>query len=52
MLGTKQILEREDLYIMKHTVLTLQEQKKNNDKITMLTAYDYTTAKLIDEANF
>ena len=35
---------------MKHTVLTLQEQKKNNDKITMLTAYDYTTAKLIDEA--
>ena len=50
MLGTKQILEREDLYIMKHTVLTLQEQKKNNDKITMLTAYDYTTAKLIDEA--
>lgn len=35
---------------MKNTVLTLQEQKKNNDKITMLTAYDYSTAKLIDEA--
>ena len=35
---------------MKNTVLTLQEQKKNNDKITMLTAYDYSTAKLMDEA--
>ena len=35
---------------MKNTVLTLQEQKKNNDKITMLTAYDYSMAKLIDEA--
>lgn len=35
---------------MKNTVTTLQEQKKNNDKITMLTAYDYSTAKLIDEA--
>ena len=35
---------------MKNTILTLQEQKKNNDKITMLTAYDYSTAKLMDEA--
>ena len=35
---------------MKNTVTTLQEQKKNNDKITMLTAYDYSTAKLIDAA--
>ncbi|MBQ3601467.1 MAG: 3-methyl-2-oxobutanoate hydroxymethyltransferase [Lachnospiraceae bacterium] len=35
---------------MKNTVTTLQEQKLNNDKITMLTAYDYSTAKLIDEA--
>lgn len=35
---------------MKNTVTTLLEQKKNNDKITMLTAYDYSTAKLIDEA--
>lgn len=35
---------------MKNTVLTLQKQKKNNDKITMLTAYDYSMAKLIDEA--
>lgn len=35
---------------MKNTVTTLQEQKRNQDKITMLTAYDYSTAKLIDEA--
>ena len=35
---------------MKNTVTTLQQQKENNDKITMLTAYDYSTAKLIDEA--
>ena len=34
---------------MKNTVTTLQQQKENNDKITMLTAYDYSTAKLIDE---
>jgi 3-methyl-2-oxobutanoate hydroxymethyltransferase len=36
--------------IMNNTVSTIQEQKKRNDKITMLTAYDYSTAKLIDEA--
>jgi 3-methyl-2-oxobutanoate hydroxymethyltransferase len=35
---------------MKTTVLTLQEQKAKRDKITMLTAYDYTTAKLMDES--
>ncbi|MBC5637554.1 3-methyl-2-oxobutanoate hydroxymethyltransferase [Ornithinibacillus sp. BX22] len=35
---------------MKNTVLTLQQQKRNGDKITMLTAYDYTTAKLMDKA--
>lgn len=35
---------------MKNTVATLQEQKNNGDKITMLTAYDYSTAKLMDEA--
>lgn len=33
---------------MKHTVTTLLEQKKKKDKITMLTAYDYSMAKLID----
>ncbi len=35
---------------MKHTVLTLQQQKEKNERITMLTAYDYTMAKLLDEA--
>jgi len=35
---------------MKNTVTTIQEQKKKKDKITMLTAYDYSMAKLIDEA--
>jgi len=32
------------------TVTTLQERKESGDKITMLTAYDYPTAKLIDQA--
>ena len=35
---------------MKNTVLTLQQQKEKGDKITMLTAYDYSTAKLMEEA--
>jgi 3-methyl-2-oxobutanoate hydroxymethyltransferase len=35
---------------MKNTVMTLQKQKNNKDKITMLTAYDYSMAKLMDEA--
>ena len=35
---------------MKNTVLTFKEAKKNKDKMTMLTAYDYTTAKLFDES--
>lgn len=35
---------------MKNTVSTFREQKINNDKITMLTAYDYSTAKLMDAA--
>lgn len=35
---------------MKNTVETFKEQKKTGDKITMLTAYDYSTAKLIDES--
>lgn len=34
---------------MKNTVLTLQKQKQDNDKIVMITAYDYSTAKLMDE---
>lgn len=35
---------------MKNTVVTLQNAKDNGKKITMLTAYDYSMAKLIDEA--
>lgn len=35
---------------MKNTVLTFQQAKKQNIKQTMLTAYDYSTAKLIDRA--
>ena len=35
---------------MKNTVLSFQKAKKDGTKITMLTAYDYSTAKLMDEA--
>ncbi|MGN1206157.1 MAG: 3-methyl-2-oxobutanoate hydroxymethyltransferase [Eubacterium sp.] len=35
---------------MKNTVLTFQQAKEKGEKLTMLTAYDYSTAKLIDEA--
>jgi len=34
---------------MKKTVETFKKAKQNGEKLTMLTAYDYTTAKLIDE---
>ena len=34
---------------MKNTALTLLAQKQSGEKITMLTAYDYTTAKIEDE---
>ena len=35
---------------MKNTVQTFKEAKKNHIKLAMLTAYDYSTAKLQDEA--
>lgn len=35
---------------MKNTVLTFKQAKEKGEKLTMLTAYDYSTAKLIDEA--
>lgn len=35
---------------MKKTVLTFAEAKAKGEKLTMLTAYDYSTAKLMDEA--
>ena len=33
------------------TTKTLFEMKSNNEKISMLTAYDYTFAKIIDQSN-
>lgn len=35
---------------MKNTVLTFAKAKKENTKISMLTAYDYSTAKLMNDA--
>ena len=35
---------------MKNTVITIQQAKERGEKITMLTAYDYSMAKLIDQA--
>lgn len=35
---------------MKTTTATLKKMKEENNKITMLTCYDYSTAKLMDEA--
>lgn len=35
---------------MKNTVTTLQEQKNNGEKITMITCYDYSSAKIMEEA--
>ncbi len=35
---------------MKKTVMTFKQAKEEGRKLTMLTAYDYSTAKLIDEA--
>ena len=34
---------------MKKTIATFKEAKNSGRKLTMLTAYDYTTAKLLDE---
>lgn len=35
---------------MKNTVVTFQQMKEKGEKISMLTAYDYSTAKLEDES--
>lgn len=35
---------------MKKTILDFKKAKGNNERISMLTAYDYSSAKLIDEA--
>jgi len=36
--------------VERFTTLELKEIKKNEEKITMITAYDYPTAQLVDEA--
>ena len=36
--------------IKKVTARTFKKMKENNEKISMLTAYDFSTAKYIDEA--
>ena len=35
---------------LKVTIASLREQKLHHDPITCLTAYDYATARLVDEA--
>ena len=35
---------------MKNTAVTFKQAKERNEKLTMLTAYDYSTAKLVDGA--
>ncbi len=35
---------------MKHTVTTFKKAKETGEKLAMLTSYDYSTAKLVDEA--
>ncbi len=35
---------------MKNSVITFRQAKEKGEKLTMLTAYDYSTAKLMDEA--
>src|SRR5512137_2657747 len=35
---------------MRTTILQIKEMKQRGEKIAMLTAYDYSTARIIDEA--
>lgn len=37
-------------YVKKITVNSIQKYKNNNEKFSVLTAYDYSTAKYLDEA--
>lgn len=45
-MGARHRLEND----MKNTAVTFKEAKQKGEKLTMLTAYDYSTAKLIDGA--
>jgi len=44
------MIERNEVRIMKNTSVTFKQAKEKGEKLTMLTAYDYSTAKLMDEA--
>ena len=35
---------------MRVTIIDIKEMKQKKEKIPMLTAYDYVTAKMVDEA--
>ena len=35
---------------MKNTSVTFKQAKEKGEKLTMLTAYDYSTARMVDEA--
>ena len=35
---------------MKNTILTFKKANQNGEKLSMLTAYDYSMAKIIDES--
>ena len=35
---------------MKKTVATFKESKINNEKLSMVTSYDYSMAKIVDES--
>jgi len=48
--GNENTIERNRRKAMKHTVETFRKAKQNHEKIAMLTAYDYSTARLMDEA--
>lgn len=41
---------QEGVGIMKNTSVTFRQAKEKGGKLTMLTAYDYSTAKMVDEA--
>lgn len=44
------ILINQEVFLVKNTSVTFKEAKTNGEKLTMLTAYDYSTAKLIDQS--
>lgn len=49
-IGIESPENKRDKQMKKVTIQTLQEMKEKGEKITSLTAYDYSTAKYLDEA--